>query len=397
VRIGDDRRWNAVTEDGSFFSSTDGQTYEKVSFRHRTRNWSLVDSGSGILACGIVDARVVVVNIDRVSTVEEFSVPAGAAKGLVTAFSSNGRFVATTDGSSVFRYDRDNPKWESVIRASRARSVAVDLTGEMAYGFEDGSVSWSQRFAGMPKTAFSRFPIVAVSINPACTVIAAMDVTGRVFTATRAVSATQWQTPGDPGPRKAAPAITAIGRHLAAHAVVGWSDGSVQSVELRSGTVGDVVPMFAHPMTESRTVIIGGQSTAVFRSRHRSVLIEPHSGKVIDVPANLLPNNDEVISRQGQLVSVLHHDESVVLMSLDHEKVVVLGRHPGCAVVCCRYVGRRAFAFSGGDDGVVRVWDLDIPSLATEIAVGEPIRQLVPDEVLLVRTDSEVLAFEYVS
>jgi hypothetical protein len=396
ARIGNAGNWMAVQSDGTATRSVnDGASYQAAGTRYRARHWSLVESDFGTLGCGIVDGKVIMFNVTKGTLVEGFPTPAVTLGGGTLAVSANGRYVVVTDGDSSFRYNRGEPKWEPLQRKPGVRSAAVGSAGETVLGFEDGAVWWFRSVDPAQVAHFSTLPIVAVSVNSACDVIAAMDIAGDVFTARRA-GADWLLIPRNTRVPEEDPTITAVGRFTATHGVLGWSDGSVRPVKLSSGELGNSQSLFAKPVTDSRTVVIAGAETVLFSSEHHNVVIEPYSGAEIDVPPRLLQRTDELIVCQGRLAEVSFDDESVIIQYANGKNELEFG-HPDCRVACCHYVGGRPFAFSGGGDGVVRVWDLEKLALAAEFVIGRPILQLVPDEMLLVRTDSEVLAFEYVS
>ncbi|WP_394617045.1 hypothetical protein JNUCC0626_46795 [Lentzea sp. JNUCC 0626] len=73
-----------------------------------------------------------------------------------------------------------------------------------------------------------------------------------------------------------------------------------------------------------------------------------------------------------------------------------LGSHPSCQVVHCARVGGKPFAFSGGKDGRVLVWDLVARTLVDTLVIGRPVSRIetVQGKYLIVGAEGELLAFK---
>jgi WD40 repeat protein len=68
-------------------------------------------------------------------------------------------------------------------------------------------------------------------------------------------------------------------------------------------------------------------------------------------------------------------------------------------VVTCAYPLGRPTAFTGGEDGTVRVWDLLDRRRVDTITIGRPVWRIevMGDDTLLVGAGSELLAFRHVN
>jgi hypothetical protein len=76
-----------------------------------------------------------------------------------------------------------------------------------------------------------------------------------------------------------------------------------------------------------------------------------------------------------------------------------LGHHSGCVSIECARIDGRPTAFTGGTDGVVRVWDLLGRRMVDVIEVGGEVWhvEVVAGRTLMIGVGGELLAMDHVS
>jgi WD40 repeat protein len=194
--------------------------------------------------------------------------------------------------------------------------------------------------------------------------------------------------------------------------VLGTDDGGVFTVDLATGT-----PRHNMPGDGSRVVtaitcaLIAGRSIAVVSYNHgENQAIDLLSGEAINVgninwpllavrrvprmPASAL------IVVDGALMEVSGGVNGGISLRDDDSSSDHLGHHHSTVTtVACAYLNDRPVAFTGGEDGVVQVWDLLGKRLLDSITVLGPVFAIgaTNDGELVIGAGGEALAFRHAS
>ncbi|MET8850031.1 ATP-binding protein [Amycolatopsis sp. NPDC004625] len=96
-----------------------------------------------------------------------------------------------------------------------------------------------------------------------------------------------------------------------------------------------------------------------------------------------------------RIVTVVRKGNRVVVSEPGWEDTVV-GFHQGLSAVHCARLAGRAVVFSGGSDGVVRIWDVERAALLDSVPVGRSVQRIFTTrgaDPLLVAAGGELIAF----
>jgi hypothetical protein len=335
---------------------------------------------------------VVFVNARTGSLVEGFPVPFD-----IQALSGGlEHVVAMGSKGEVARYDRTRPGWQRVKIRPAVACLVVNAAGYAVFGGSDGSISYSAPHSGPASLRVSRdAAIAAVAIGADVSTVAAVDEFGGVHVS----RASEWSRISSWTPEVVEitdePDVTALGP-ATRRAVLGWSDGSIRDVDPRSGELGERLSLFDEPVIDIDERVIAGRETVLVSSNRQTELLMPGvRAKIVHRVANRFAV--DTVLHKGQLVStrVSKQGEFIIWVVSEFAGTNPEGLHPDARIVRHGYLGDRAVAYIGGDDGVVRVWELDSRAVIAELVIGQPILQMVVGDVLLVRTASEVVAFGY--
>ncbi|EOD68004.1 hypothetical protein H480_13558 [Amycolatopsis vancoresmycina DSM 44592] len=181
---------------------------------------------------------------------------------------------------------------------------------------------------------------------------------------------------------------------------VSYSDGHIS---LMADGVESVLRYFRAPVDELRYTEVAGQGVVVARvGREGHFLAIGHD----PVPISRLdfvdwwqPRDAEEdrILVGGRLVTVIGRANELLTLGQDDTQTEILGRHEGLTALRCVYCWGTAVVVSGGQDGVVRFWNLASRLLLETAFVGSPVRRILLHEDgkrILVLTMGELICFE---
>jgi WD40 repeat protein/carbon monoxide dehydrogenase subunit G len=204
---------------------------------------------------------------------------------------------------------------------------------------------------------------------------------------------------GEPVVRSLAITETPTGRM----AVLGNEGGRVALVDLATGRmVHDVSVGSGLILTAIACGQIAGQLVAVLAAEDgRALILDLRSGDVFAAASTSIPLPT---ARPGLVVGLIVVDGKLTELQGGTDGSVVWQRqqyphrHDGpVRAVACMYVHGQALAFTGGDDGTVRVWELPDMRQLDVIDVGRPVFAIeaTVDGDLLVGAGGEAIAFWY--
>lgn len=188
-------------------------------------------------------------------------------------------------------------------------------------------------------------------------------------------------------------------------AVLGGDGGNVAVVEMPTGEQCLEVPSLSGSQITAVTCSqVAGQPVAALTADGSGCsLLDLHTGEPIltgEIKYPLLfPGRKPagaVIVLDGSLVKVYGGTDGTVTVQDKSGSSQLPAQHDGAVTaVACQYLGHRPFAFTGGQDGKVRVWDLSRRTLADIIDVPGPVFAVEATDVgdLLVGAAGEAIAF----
>jgi WD40 repeat protein len=325
----------------------------------------------------------------------------------------DGRYLIIGAGNgTILVRDRHSFGATPVRRTHRGpvRALATSPDGEYAAsGGDDGSVQiWRIGSEGLViRLDLSKSPIRAVAVARDAKQIVAADSDGVVYLGDPFAATPDPRPSADAVPPD--PLVTAFMVLDVRNAVVGWDNGMVRIFDPRDPELREDQ---LHTLGEGRIqhiapAVIAGES-AVFVSTQDSrrlftstgwldVTRWPAAGMLTSAPTT---SGHIVIVDRLMAVSATAEGRIGIADAGDGGyHVTDLGEHPGCRVVLCAHVNGRPTAFTGGDDGAVRIWDLLDRGLTDTIEIGRPVWRIevVDGNLLLVGAGGELIAFEHVS
>jgi WD40 repeat protein len=193
-------------------------------------------------------------------------------------------------------------------------------------------------------------------------------------------------------------------------AVTGWTgilgndDGGAAIVDLEQGTLIHEIPGDDDsPVITVACEQIAGRPIAILNSHRERRVLDVLDGQIINVGRiddNLLDvkstSPSSLIVTQGSLMKVHGGGSGTLTLESEIPFDSLLGRHHGAVTaVTCAYLDGRPTAFSGGQDGTVRVWDLLDKQLLDVIDVLGPVFTIWANNngALLVGAGGEAIAF----
>lgn len=326
------------------------------------------------------------------------------------ALGGGGRSIVSAgeDGSVRVRTGADDLVWRASVEAT---AVAVEATGRMvAIGDKHGGLSlWDTATDSLiDRWAGHHVPVTAIALSADAHVVGFGDEAGTIGIWRPASTSSR---PADPphGTAEAPPLLCAVamgpgeGRPTV---LVGDAAGLVSAVHLESGELTgqtckgtEAVRTIAFQQVGERYL------TRVSWAGNETRLWEPASGTVIEAGAWAgLPTVAQIdasrrtVLLKDQLVEVIGQPDGAVHLRDAAQQGIsdtLSGRHDGpVTAVTCGLVLGRPTAFTGGDDGTVRVWDLLDLRLVEVIQVPGPVFGIsYADGDLLVGAGGEVIAF----
>lgn len=360
-----------------------------IETNHASAQWTLCDGPNGLFAAAPDRGDALLFQMRPARRLQRYGTPFERIRAL--ALSRDGRYIVTAGAQGVFCYDRDRADgWLIDVAISGvvgALTVSPD-GGMIVAGDQRGCVrSWM--------TSTGR-PVHDIRVTAAPITMIASSHDGQRFVVADGnrdfhigdPSTGQfklWAAGPDPD------LVTAFTALDHATALIGWSGGFVADLHL-----GDAEGRLVHPHVADGPVagigrlVVGGERMTLVSGQRDRWLLGSHGRIRVDLDAPEERHGIVVVG--NELVRVRVVDGEV------RGNHVLLGQHPGGAVVACARVDGRPTAFTGGDDGVVRVWDLvDLREVAS-LVVGRPVWRLaVAGSRLLVGVGGELIAFEHVS
>jgi hypothetical protein len=167
-------------------------------------------------------------------------------------------------------------------------------------------------------------------------------------------------------------------------------------------------------MAMSRGRIVTAITCAQIVGRTVAILADNRGGnRVIDLLSGAAISSDHIgdgmlnvrptlasalIVVGGLLLEVRGGEGGTITVVQDKSTNLMLGQHDGgVTAIACAYLDGRPVAFTGGEDGIVRVWDLLDRKLLDAIAVLGPVFAIWPTShgELVIGAGGEALAFTH--
>ncbi|GAB3901031.1 AAA family ATPase [Kibdelosporangium lantanae] len=396
---------------------------------HRSSLWCVTAGPNGAVACSVdEDGDLLVFESSQRNVPRTYPTSFMTVSALAIAPDS-GHIVAADDKGQICVVDR-RKKSTRYLRSGHigpVSAVAVSGNGEYVIsGGQDGTVRvW--RIAEDNPIRVVRFsaPIRTAAVDDNGHRIAAVDENGAVFLndlragsmASLRPQASMSSRNGDtrrpvwsnPGERL----VTAFAI-LDTRAIIGWSDGTISDVDASTGIASlDIWAALDEAVLNIATPVIHGNQTVLVaipggyrlfqvnaRTSAEPIAIdrEEYASDLMLMSAQSITDH---IVLDGRLTAVSGEDDSISIVNVSQHTLLgpPLGHHPGCSIVRCAHADQRPIAFTGGTDGVVRVWDLIDRRLADLIDIGRPIWRIetLPNGHLFVGAGGELLAFQHVN
>ncbi|MGW4061043.1 AAA family ATPase [Amycolatopsis sp. NPDC004747] len=239
--------------------------------------------------------------------------------------------------------------------------------------------------------------IVDVSVSPEGRCVA-LDADGMLHYVSREMAGTL-QARETPTPDQRPPALVVAGN--VREGIFVATDGRVLQIDPRTGERVAEIDVEAVPFELALTELEQEKVLVIRSGDDGDFLWRPGSG-LSRVQAQAWVQ-EQLWGRSASDAAQV--GEGVVTVGRKGDKVVasehdgpdrVIGVHDGLSVVQCARLAGRAVAFSGGSDGVVRVWDIVEATQVDSISVGSPVWRIFPapraDHLLVVAGD-ELIAF----
>jgi WD40 repeat protein/carbon monoxide dehydrogenase subunit G len=188
-------------------------------------------------------------------------------------------------------------------------------------------------------------------------------------------------------------------------AVLGGESSIAYVIDIATGRIIHRTSNIEHQVTTAITCSqIAGQAMATLAGNNGNELVlDLHSGEAIKV-GNVSPlpftrrtlHTSDLIVIDGSLIEVTGEMDGAITVRADTSKLKLTEQHVGAVTaVTCMHISDHPMAFTGGHDGMVRVWDLISMRLMAVIDVVSPVFDIAAtgDGDLLVGAGGEVTAF----
>jgi WD40 repeat protein len=430
-----ERRCVSVDTEGTIFVWTPSQEIvESHDTGRHSNHWAIAADSSHVVACSAGFGGQV--RIFRPGETEKVWDP-GLAQITAIAISQDFRHVIVADQlGAVMVHDRATGASWSAGSDLTSPVVALATSTDGAYvisGEQNGTVHvWRMASGDLVRSmTLSEVPIYAVAVGDGGHRVVAADTRGNVyFGQTETNKVESWRPPKQFPPlrhlgtppvvdvRPVAvetdqPMVTAF--RWIGSVLVGWSDGTTQHVH---GTSGDPYTDFgairiadAPILSISGLVEVAGDYGLLISCQDRSNWLwfpDSMPDKFINVSGwqgvaelQAPPSAAGHIVVNGRLVAVSADPSGKIWLSQANGDAspLVFGEHPLCTVVVCAHINDRPTAFTAGDDGVVRVWDLIDHRLIDTITIGHGVWKISadPNGTLFVGAGGELLAYRHIS
>ncbi|WP_285640894.1 AAA family ATPase [Lentzea sp. NBRC 102530] len=405
-----------VTEDGRVLRfAGDDRVVEEIAgldIGEHTDMCMLAEGADGVVVAyaSVVTSQVALFD-DELGEIESYPLD---DQHTAVALSPDGlKLVVGLSDGSISVLDRGDGVERPVCPASGRAVTAFSFTlnGDLAAAFADGSVVF---FDGEQQYTRSSLPaaLPIVSMESAQGVRAVAFDNNQVAHCFDGTSA--WRLPpfvrhfaDDAQPDRSALYVNAL-HELGGGLVLALGEGPVFSVEAADGELKEIGDLLwgTTSSLDLAVVDVGGENFLLLAHEDGYHLTRGALDEFITIGpgddwAAACFRRDDHSARivvDGELVEV-RHDADMVWMLTTNSGVVQgteLGTHVSCEVVHCAYVDGAPFAFTGGEDGLVLVWDPVSRMLHDVLTIGRPIRRIesVDGKYLVVRADGELLAFK---
>jgi len=360
---------------------------------HRSDTWAISATNAGAVAVSLGTKGQLIVFTRHGAPVEhQPPVP-------VTAFaiSPDGKRLAVGSTGWIGTLDLKNPQgWQQ--RSRHPATVTALAFGpddwQLAVGGEDGGVLFIRQSEIHWPIKQGKAPITAIAISRSPTRVVAIDRTGTAFYCDKDAAGVLPEpasyTPSDDGPLVSA--FETTGNTV----LTGWTDGTLHEVLLPLGTAVSPPETVGVPVNGLAWTEVGGQPGLVIDTGQDYWLLCADIAQTVVLDRSSRWARDQFrapsthIVRAGELIEVVIEAGTVTAAG------AALGAHPGGKVVHCAYVDNRPTAFTGGEDGEVRVWDLAADKQTGTIHIGRPVWRIttVAGRWLLVGAGGELVAFQ---
>ncbi len=404
ISKGDPSGYVCVTAGGMVtWIAADGTVVNIQDTRHRSTSWAVGARKDQPVAVSVDSADQLVLFERGTSWKNLYPVP-----GRVNCFgiSQDGEVLVagTTDGWAGLVERRRSATW-SYERTFEQPVTAVGVavcSAVFAVGLANGGVAVisadNRRELAAAKPAVAAIVDVSVSPDGRCV---ALDVDGTLHYISPEGAGTL-QARETPTADQRPPALVVAGNSRDGIFVA--TDGRILQIDPRTGERLAKVAVDAVPFELVLTELEQEKVLLIRAGDAGDFLWRPGSGlSRVQAPAWVQERlRDQPTSSAAQV------GKNVVTVKRKGDEVVaaepggpdrVIGVHDGLSVVQCARLAGRPVVFSGGTDGVVRIWDLFEATQLDSISVGRPVWRIFPapgSDYLLVAAGGELIAFRNV-
>lgn len=303
---------------------------------------------------------------------------------------------------------------DDLVRSAsvEARAVAVEATGRIvAIGDRRGRLFlWDAATDSVIEVLDHPTPVTAVALSADAQTVGFGDEAGTIGIWRPASTSRQQDHPPWDGMAGSSPPLCAVAMGSDEGlpiVVVGDAAGLVSTVHLGNGDLTGQTCQGTAPVRTIACQQVGETSLTRVSFGKETRLWEPTSGTVIDAGTWAgLPTADQIdadrrtVLLKDQLAEVIGQPDGAVHLR-DAAQQDIIGALPGghdgpVTAVTCGLLAGQPTAFTGGDDGTVRVWDLLDQRMVEVIQVPGPVFGIsyAPGE-LLVGAGGEVISFRH--
>ncbi|MGW4061042.1 hypothetical protein ACWEGE_22370 [Amycolatopsis sp. NPDC004747] len=319
--------------------------------------------------------------------------------------SADGRFLVagTTDGAVGVCPSVEDGGWEPVkIVDAALTAVALSPSAQGgAAGTADGRIIAWRKGEVIIRCAPSNCAIIGISLSDGLRGVA-LDRNGVAYHFAENPDRDRPAEGFGHGGEGADAAVTEVEVDPENRVLAVYSDGRISQVSEVDGSE-RLLWSVRTRIDELKHVEIAGRGFLVIRAGSQGYLVGIGYGPVPLSQFDFVPWWQERTELEDrilvgfELVTVIGRGEQLATVSQDSREPDVLGRHEGLTTLRCVYCWGTAIVVSGGQDGVVRFWNLAGRFLMETTVVGSPVRRIFPHEDgkrILVLTTGELICLE---